>query len=143
MDRPKLLIVEDAEDLLDVWTSLLGIGDKYTIKAVAQGTTAVEIVESGFHPDLLITDYFLGELTGLELVEKIRHLVDDLEVIVATGNHDNRALTEMADNGDIRLLIKPVRFTDLSTSIDERLQRRSERVADLDSPQLAHGGRRP
>lgn len=141
MDRPKLLIVEDAEDLLDVWTSLLGMGEKYTIRAVAQGTTAVEIVESGYRPDVLITDYFLGDLTGLELVEKVRRLVPGVEVIVATGNHDNRALTEQAGRGDIRLLIKPVRFDDLTASIEERLQRRSELTATHERPRLAQGGK--
>jgi response regulator of citrate/malate metabolism len=80
---------------------------------------------------VLITDYYLGDLTGLELVDEIRRLIPSVEVVVATGNHDNRALTERAANGDICLLIKPVRFSDLSACIEARLHRDTAQTDDL------------
>lgn len=41
---------------------------------------------------------------------------------VTTGSHDSKALVHKAEAGEIRLLIKPVRFSDLSEAIDGLLQ---------------------
>ncbi|MHA0798505.1 response regulator [Gilvimarinus sp. F26214L] len=124
VDRPKVLIVEDAEDLLDVWLSLLRLSGKYVVKAVSKGTTAVELVRSGFHPNVLITDFFLGDANGIQVADQVRSICESVGVIVATGNNDNEALAERAEAGEIELLIKPVRFRDLTASIDELLQRK-------------------
>lgn len=120
--RPRLLIVEDAEELLEVWVSLLRMADKYTLRAVSQGKTALELVDSGYRPDILITDFFLGDTTGLELADEMADRLGSLGVIIATGNHDNEALASRAEDGKINLLIKPVRFGDLTHSIDGLLQ---------------------
>lgn len=82
----KALIVDD-EKMIRMgikaalpWQSFK-VDEVYT---AATGMEALTIVEEN-HPDLMITDINMTEMTGLELIERIRNIQPDIKIIVLTG----------------------------------------------------------
>lgn len=82
----KVLIVDD-EKMIRMgikaalpWESYK-VGEVYT---AANGMEALSLVETG-KPDLMITDINMTEMTGLELIERVRAIRPDIKIIVLTG----------------------------------------------------------
>ena len=46
---------------------------------------ALDFLKSGFVPDLLISDLVLGEMDGIELVEKVGEKLPSLKIMVLSG----------------------------------------------------------
>lgn len=113
----KILFVEDSEDLLKVWLTLFSMNADFLVKGVGRGASALEMVEGGFCPDVLVTDYYLGDCNGVELISKLKPIAPKMKIIVITGNHEDEGLKKMASQGAISLLIKPVRFKQLKDLI--------------------------
>lgn len=65
-----LLIVDDNMELLAVMTELLK--DKYNIHTAVNGVRALEILHND-NVDLVITDYVMPEMDGVELIRNIRN----------------------------------------------------------------------
>ncbi len=85
----KVLIVDDEKMIrmgikkVIPWNSL-GIEEVFT---AASGKEALEILERE-KIDIMITDISMTEMTGIELVEKIRDMTQNIRIIVLTG-YDN------------------------------------------------------
>ncbi len=85
----KVLIVDD-EKMIRIgikkvipWNTI-GIEEVFT---AASGREALDILEKE-KIDIMITDINMTEMTGIELMEKIRELTQDIRIIVLTG-YDN------------------------------------------------------
>jgi DNA-binding NtrC family response regulator len=109
----KIMIVEDSRELLHVWRILFRTSTHFLLRCHSTGTAAVESVKDGFIPDLLITDYHLGDMKGLQVMDEIKKFAPKLETILVTGNTEDEALIKLASEGKIELFFKPVRFSDL------------------------------
>lgn len=113
----KILLVEDSEELLKVWVALFKTMPDYAVKAVSKGSTAIELFEDGFEPDILITDFYLGDCTGIDLIKRLKKYSPQLRSIVVTGNQEDETLKKWARESQIDLLIKPVKFKQLKEVI--------------------------
>ncbi len=90
----KLLVVEDdEEDVLLLREHLEdALGDDFEISHAATPARARELLgQRGF--DLCLLDHMLGPSTGLELLDDIRRLTEDLPVIFLTGQGDEETAT--------------------------------------------------
>lgn len=119
--QAKILLVEDAPELLTIWKTLFRSGARYQVRACQSGASALDAVRDGFHPDVLVTDFYLGDLTGLELIEEVRRISPRTKVIMATGNSDECALSVMEGIPAFRLFQKPVKFSELRTATEQLL----------------------
>ena len=115
-------MAEDAEELVRIWRLLFRTSTDYIMRFCSSGQTTLEAIEGGFIPDILVTDYFLGDITGEQLIEKVRVLAPKARFIVATGNSDNDELVRLEAEGQISLFIKPVKFQDLKGKIEMLLR---------------------
>ena len=82
----KALIVDD-EQMIRMgikegiaWENL-GVGEVYT---AASAREALRIIEEK-HPELMITDISMSEMTGLDLIREIRRRKLDMRILVLTG----------------------------------------------------------
>ena len=64
-----LMIVEDSEELVEVWKTLFRATTDYRIRCCHSGNAAREAIMEGYEPSLVVTDYYLGDSTGLELYD--------------------------------------------------------------------------
>src|ERR687884_717010 len=81
----QILIVDDDKDVLRMLEfGLKKLGPEYQITTAPDTQTAVEQVE-GQPFDLVLTDYMMPGMTGIDLVQAIRHLSPDTQVILMTA----------------------------------------------------------
>ncbi len=68
--KPKILIVDDDEDILDLLRYNL-TREGYLVKTVADSRTAISVA-ARFLPDLIVLDLMMPELNGIEICRKLR-----------------------------------------------------------------------
>ncbi len=90
----KVLVVDDTKAHRDDLVALLEI-HQYTVITAEDGIQALHLLE--LHPDikLVIIDYYMPNMNGFELTQKIRQVrnKDELAIIGLSGKHDNNTLS--------------------------------------------------
>jgi DNA-binding NtrC family response regulator len=82
---PLIYVVDDQPMLLDLAEMSLQ-ADGYQLKKFLDPEVALEqFLKARVKPILLITDYALGKMNGLELVEKCKAVKPDLKSILISG----------------------------------------------------------
>ncbi|PTN37810.1 ABC transporter substrate binding protein [Desulfonatronum sp. SC1] len=112
-----ILFVEDEEEQLATTPrSLEQLG--YTVLSAAAGNEALQILEQRPDIDLVLTDYDMPGLTGIDLARQIWLMRPDLPVILVSGRSYVLEMGEAADN--IRLVLpKPFNKADLSAALSK------------------------
>jgi CheY-like chemotaxis protein len=103
-----ILIVDDYQDALDIWTLYLrSLG--YEVSTAADGTTAVVQAEH-LLPDLIVLDLDLPGISGFEAARRLRRnpSTQDIPLIAATGYSHQRQLAMARDAGFNQVVVKPV-----------------------------------
>lgn len=99
--KKKILVVEDDDQVLQAITFFLEWSG-YLVDTAKNGLEAMDKLlkcPDNLGPfDLLMTDIFMPEMNGLELIDEIKKKEIDVPIIVFTGG-DNR---EMTDNLRLR-----------------------------------------
>ena len=103
-----VLLVDDEELVLEANAEMLrSLGHR--VKAVRSGSAALAELLGEADYDVLLTDYMMPNMSGLQLIEESRRIRKNLDVALITGFMANSTL------GDgIPRLAKPFRMTDLA-----------------------------
>jgi signal transduction histidine kinase len=107
-----LLFVDD-DFLISLSTVSLLEDLGHTVIKAASGAAALEVLRGGPAIDLMITDYAMPGMTGLQLAEEARRLRPDLPILLATG------YAELPSSSDLDLprLSKPYQQRQLAEQI--------------------------
>jgi len=116
----RILLADDNPEVLQVHAALLA-RMKHDIVTAEDGQQALEIfTRKGEHFDMLITDFRMPRMDGLELAAAVRGMDEDIIIIMITAYGEEERLQE-AGRYDIELMNKPVTLAKLSETI-ARLQ---------------------
>jgi len=86
--RHGVLLFVDDDFLISLSTASLLEDLGHTVIKAASGADALEVLRDGKTVDLMITDYAMPGMTGLQLAEEARRLRPDLPILLATGYAD-------------------------------------------------------
>ncbi len=121
MTNPHILLVDDQRDILRLLHSTLDtLGHKLDIHEVPSGEEALLDV-SRHQVDLLVSDYKLPGMTGVELMGKVRAKNPELKSILITGMTDKKTRDEMLAAGAMALFDKPVPLADFLDAVERAL----------------------
>ncbi len=81
--RFRILIVDDEQHYCDVLKLILE-SENYQVKTTTSSLLALEMLEKESY-DLVISDFFMQDLDGFELLKRIKNDHVDTEVIIVTG----------------------------------------------------------
>lgn len=112
----EILMVEDDEDLCSGWKDLFTLLG-YRLHCFHRSLEALEHRDTIRRCDLLITDYYLPDVNGVELVKRCRAMRPDLPAILLTGSKEDTVMTAARLLDDCRVLHKPVNIEDLDHEI--------------------------
>lgn len=85
-NKYSVLVVDDDPVLLEITKELLERGGGFEVEAFQSPAKALETVASNIISfNVLLTDLEMPEMNGLELVQKIRTLDENIETIIMTG----------------------------------------------------------
>jgi CheY-like chemotaxis protein len=93
----------------------------YQVSQAASGQEGLASLDSDT-PDLLIVDYAMPGMNGVEVVQMARERAPTLPIILATGYADMEAVDKLIGLGG--LLRKPFRIDDLQAAVRDALQAR-------------------
>ena len=123
-DQPVVLIVDDERVIADTLSIILSRSGFSTMTAY-DGESALEHART-VHPDVLISDVVMPEMTGVELAIAVTETVPGCKVLLFSGQAATVDLLEKARHRghDFTILTKPVHPTDMLRRISECLERR-------------------
>jgi signal transduction histidine kinase/ActR/RegA family two-component response regulator len=120
-----ILVVEDDNEVRRVIVECLSLIG-YQVTEAANGTEALQAIHART-PDLLVVDYAMPDMTGAEVIARVRKLVPDLPVILATGYADMAAVERLA--GKPSILRKPFDIAALGDAVNDALESAKDRAA--------------
>lgn len=118
--RIKILLVDD-ESLMRLCVSKLLQAEGYSVVTAGNGLKALELLEAEDF-DLLITDNHMPQLSGLELVRKLRVIGRDIPIIMASSHCQELLEAENSWLNVSAMIEKPFSFPTLLAAIDHALR---------------------
>ncbi|CCH48170.1 sensor histidine kinase [Pseudodesulfovibrio piezophilus] len=119
--KEKVLLVDDEEGIRTVLS--VAIADAgYTVVTAENGTEALSIL-SREPIQLIVTDIKMPGMDGLELLQKIKKLNHEAEVIMITGHGDMHSAIESLRLGAGDFITKPLHEAALEISLERALEK--------------------
>lgn len=137
---PRVLIVEDDPVSLTLLASALE-KEGYEYAAARNGQEAIDLYSQDFFP-IIITDWLMPEMDGLELCRLIRSMKIDryIYIIVLTGQKTKAHLVQGLEAGADEYIVKPLHRTELRVrlkgacrilELEASLKRSMEEIREL------------
>lgn len=109
VQRATILLVDD-EELVRLGTADMLSDLGYDVIEATSGAEALRILRHGTAPDLLVSDYLMPAMNGVQLIEEARPLAPDMRVMLMTGY----STIAEGPGAAIPRLAKPFRQADLA-----------------------------
>ena len=117
-----VLLVDDHRDILRLLHSTLNTLKNKDIKVFEAPSGEEALLESGRNAiDLLITDYMLPGMSGVELMHKVRARHPEVKVIFITGMTEKKKREEMLNAGALAIFDKPIPMADFLDVVERGL----------------------
>jgi PAS domain S-box-containing protein len=115
-----ILLVEDEKELRNVSRLFLETRG-YSVVSASHGQEALDLLKSGTHLDLLITDVVMPGMSGRELAAAIAALRPTAKVLFMSGYTDDAMLRHGLEQGRFPFIRKPFSLNELSLKVREIL----------------------
>lgn len=117
----RILIVEDQREVSRLLRSALETLE-HTLEVVEIPSGEEAILDSSRNKvDLLVSDYRLPGMSGIELMRKVRSHNSGVKIILVTGQTDPKIRKEVAEAGADAFFIKPVPMADFLDAVERHL----------------------
>jgi DNA-binding NtrC family response regulator len=118
LQTQKLLLIDDEPGVLRALALLLSTM-AFDVKPFGSPVEAVGYILTTEEIDLVVTDLRMPELSGDEVVKKVRALRPSLPVIVMSGHANPQDIATLRQNGATAFLPKPFSPQQFKTAIAE------------------------
>lgn len=119
-DRPAVLVVDDSPEMRRYLQVLLEM-DSYFVETACNGLEALERLDQGPMPSVVLLDLEMPGLNGLDTLAQIRRLFPRQKVIICSGWDALEARQQASALGAEAFLAKPVKQLYLSAAIERCL----------------------
>ena len=119
-ETSKILLVDDEPGMLRYIRTLLEVDD-YKVETASTGEEALERVQKGLQPDLVLLDLLMPGIDGLQTLEQLRQLQPGVKVVMLSCVSDTRKVVQAIRLGAHDYLTKPFQKAELDAVIDQCL----------------------
>jgi len=128
MSRVKILIIDDEQDILEIIKISLETHGEFIVKSA---TSAQEALKEApiFNPDLILLDFFMPDIVGVELFKELRALppLSKTPFVMLTGVTNSEKIKEFLNLGITDVIVKPFDPWTLPKQILQVLHRNGEK----------------
>ncbi|MBN1153432.1 sigma-54-dependent Fis family transcriptional regulator [candidate division KSB1 bacterium] len=126
----RILLVEDDINTL---TGLIEIltDEGYEVKGVDRGSLALDLLNREDF-EILLTDFKLPDMTGLELYEKSLKSADSMKTIIMTAYSSIKDAVESMKKGVYHYLTKPINLDELFILLKKAIQEQKMELENLE-----------
>ncbi len=120
-NKPRILVVDDDPNLRKTLSDILRIKG-YEPLSAGSGAEAIAVAGQG-GVSLALIDLMLPDMTGLEVMAKLKALSPLIEAIILTGHASMDTAIEATRRGAFSYLLKPYQMDDLLRNIKHGVER--------------------
>lgn len=130
----KLLIVDDEPDMLKLLSMIIREKTPYEVTTTNNPLEALDFVKKGGF-DIVIADLKMPGLDGIELLDAVKRVDQDIPVIIITAYGTVESAAETIEKGGFDFITKPFRKEQILMTIDKalkwlKLQRENKMLRD-------------
>ena len=128
MKKYRLIVIDDHHDTLELLKFNL-LSEGYEVKAFFNAVDALKYVTAE-NTDMVITDWMLPEMEGLDLCRNLKHnpSTQDIPVVMLTGKSDEIDVVTALEVGAEEYIPKPVRIKEMLTRVKKILRRKAGEI---------------
>src|SRR5713226_1993511 len=119
-ETAKILLVDDEPAMLRYIRTLLEVDD-YKVETASTGEEALQRVDKGMEPDLVLLDVLMPGIDGLETLEQLRQKRPGVKVVMLSCVADTKKVVQAMRLGAHDYLTKPFQKAELDAVIDQCL----------------------
>jgi two-component system, OmpR family, response regulator VanR len=121
MPAQTVLLVDDQRDIVRLLhATLQTLGHELELIDAPSGEEAL-LEASRRKVDLLVADYLLPGISGVELMHKVKRRNPGLKTIFISGFHERKARSEMLSAGAVAIFDKPIPMADFLDAVERSL----------------------
>ncbi|XP_066327975.1 two-component response regulator ORR11-like [Miscanthus floridulus] len=112
---PHVLAVDDSSVDRAIIAAILR-SSRFRVTAVESGKRALELLGTEPNVSMIITDYWMPEMTGYELLKKVKESskLKQIPVVIMSSENVSTRISRCLEEGAEDFLVKPVRASDAS-----------------------------
>ncbi len=92
----------------------------YEVRIARNGMSALEVFKE-FSPHFIFLDVIMPEMSGIEVLQKIREMDKETKIVMISGMHDLGMAKEAISLGALDYITKPIELGYLSEFIKEQM----------------------
>ena len=121
--RKRVLVVDDDEDIVELFMDVLGRDNRFEVRAAATGYDAGLLTEQ-FKPHLILLDYMLPDINGNVVCDRIRDNPDlaHTKIIIVSGVVKPEEIDALLKSGADEFVKKPFNISELVERVAELLE---------------------
>src|SRR5450755_2030730 len=117
-EAANILLVDDEPGMLRYIRTLLEV-DEHKVQTASTGEEAVECLQKGLQPDLVLLDLLMPGIDGLQTLEQLRRLRPGLKVVILSCVNDTGKVVHAMRLGATDYLTKPFQKAELDSVIGQ------------------------
>jgi two-component system response regulator AtoC len=126
--KANILLVDDEPGMLRYIRTLLEVDDHH-VETAATGEAALDLVQKGLRPDLVLLDLLMPGIDGMETLEQLRKLQPGIKVVMLSCVNDTKKVVQAIHLGATDYITKPFQKAELDKVIDQCLGTNQENYA--------------
>ena len=134
MDNLVILVVDDEDYIRDSVQIILET-ENYKVLTAKNGIEALDVLETQY-VDIVLSDIKMPEMDGLTLLEKIKEMYKDIEVILITGYPSLDTAIKSVKIGACDYVTKPFKIDDLINKIKKAYENKKLKQEVVELKQL-------
>src|SRR5579864_9518955 len=127
-EATNILLVDDEPGMLRYIRTLLEV-DNYKVETACTGEEALQRVEKGLEPDMVLLDVLMPGIDGLQTLEQLRQMRPGVKVVMLSCVSDTRKVVQAMRLGAQDYLTKPFQKAELDAVIDQCLGKNQQAYA--------------
>lgn len=119
--KDTILVIDDDKDVSNKLRDLL-VKEGYLAFCCYSGPEGLDLIAKN-KIDVVVTDYQMGGMDGLQVLQNAKKLYQDIEVIMMTGHSDHDLAINSLRAGAINYLLKPINLDELLWSVQRAVEK--------------------
>jgi two-component system, NtrC family, response regulator AtoC len=120
-ERARILLIEDEEVSRETLTRLLKNAG-YAVKGAGAGDTAFQLLAIEQF-DIIVTDLFLPDVNGIDILKRVKESAPQTEVILITGHASAETAVQAMKEGAFDYITKPLNFEELQIILTKAIEK--------------------
>ena len=105
----RVVIVDDNEDITDVFSDILEIGGFEVMGVGHDGNDAISLYKK-HKPDIIFLDVMMPTVDGIQALKEIKKINPKSKVVMVTADNSTHTINELEKHGATTIIVKPFKI---------------------------------